>query len=139
MRIIAVVMGEPDSNTRNSEVSGMLDYAYAQYSLKNVLSSNISVKEIKLDKSKQKSVSIYPSKNINVVYKKIEDVPNITFDIDINKLKSSIDKNSIVGKIKVYNDNKLIDTVDLIVKDDVKKLNFFELLMKNFKEIIIAK
>ena len=41
MRIIAVAMGEPDSTTRNNEVSGMLDYAFAQYSLKNVLSKTV--------------------------------------------------------------------------------------------------
>ena len=38
MRVIATVMGEPDSNTRNSEISSMLDYAFATVGLKKVLS-----------------------------------------------------------------------------------------------------
>ena len=44
MRIVATVMGEPDSNTRNSEVSSMLDYAFAQVSLKQILTKNSIVK-----------------------------------------------------------------------------------------------
>ena len=32
MRIIAVVMGEPNTKTRNAEVSSLLDYSFAQYS-----------------------------------------------------------------------------------------------------------
>lgn len=139
MRIIAVVMGEPDSNTRNSEVSSMLDYAFSQYSLKNVLSKNIPVKDIKLDKYKKKQVAIYPKKDINVVYKKLDNVPNITFDIDIDNIKNNLKENDTIGKIKIYNDNNLIDTIDLIVKENIDKLNYFELLFKNFKEIIIAK
>jgi len=139
MRIIAVVMGEPDSNTRNSEVSSMLDYAFSQYSLKNVLSKNIPVKDIKLDKYKKKQVAIYPKKDINVVYKKLDNVPNITFDIDVDNIKNNLKENDTIGKIKIYNDNNLIDTIDLIVKENIDKLNYFELLFKNFKEIIIAK
>ena len=37
MRVIATVMGEPDSSTRNSEVSSMLDYAYSQVGIKTIL------------------------------------------------------------------------------------------------------
>ena len=40
MRVIGTLMGEPDSNTRNSEMSSMLDYAFAQVGLKKVLSKN---------------------------------------------------------------------------------------------------
>ena len=40
MRVIAVVMGEPDSKTRNSEVTEMLDYAFAQYEIEQLLSKN---------------------------------------------------------------------------------------------------
>ena len=36
MRIITVVMGEPDTKTRNSETSTMLDYAFAQYKVEEL-------------------------------------------------------------------------------------------------------
>ena len=50
MRVIATVMGEPDSTTRNNEVSSMLDYAFAQVGIKKVLSKNSIVEKISLSK-----------------------------------------------------------------------------------------
>lgn len=139
MRVIATVMGEPDSQTRNAEVSSMLDYAFAQYSLKNVLSSNASIKKVKLNKSKQKSIKIYPKEDVNIVYKKIDSVPNTTYDISLNKIKSSMKKDDVVGKIKVYSDNKLLATVDLIIKENIEKLNFLELYFKYMRELVTAR
>ena len=138
MRIIAVAMGEPDSTTRNNEVSGMLDYAFAQYSLKNVLSKTVKVKDVKLTKSKQESIALVPMEDVNLIYKKIDKVPNPTYKIEVDEMQSEIKKGEVVGKIKVYNNDKLIDEVNLTVNEDVKKLNIFELFIKYLKEIIIG-
>lgn len=136
MRVIAVAMGEPDSSTRNNEVSSMLDYAFAQYGLKSVLKTNVKVKDVKLNKSKQAIVSVVPTKDVSVVYKKIDKVPNPTYKIKLNKLKSEIKKGEIIGTISVYNDDKLISEVSLTVNEDVHKLNIFELFLKYLREII---
>ena len=70
MRIITTVMGEPDSTTRNSEVSSMLDYAFAKMALKKVLSKNSVVQKVDLTKAKQ-IIEIVPVKDVNVLYEKI--------------------------------------------------------------------
>lgn len=136
MRVIAVAMGEPDSSTRNNEVSSMLDYAFAQYGLKSVLKTNVKVKDVKLNKSKQAIVSVVPTKDVSVVYKKINKVPNPTYKIKLNKLPSEIKKGEIIGKISVYSDDKLISEVNLTVSENVYRLNIFELFLKYLKEII---
>lgn len=136
MRVIAVAMGEPDSSTRNNEVSSMLDYAFAQYGLKSVLKTNVKVKDVKLNKSKQAIVSVVPTKDVSVVYKKIDKVPNPTYKIKLNKLKSEIKKGEIIGTISVYNDDKLISEVNLTVSENVYRLNIFELFLKYLREII---
>lgn len=138
MRIIAVAMGEPDSATRNDEVSGMLDYGFAQYNLKKVLSTNLPIKEVKLSKSKKDKVSLVPIEDVNIVYKKVDKEPNITYKVDIKKINAKINKGDVVGNVKLYNNNELIDTVELTVFEDVKKLNLVELFLKNLKEIILA-
>ena len=69
MRIITTVMGEPDSTTRNSEVSSMLDYAFAKMALKKVLSKNSVVQKVDLTKAKQ-IIEIVPVKDVNVLYEK---------------------------------------------------------------------
>ena len=64
MRVIAVVMGEPDSQTRNKEVSEMLDYVFAQYEVEEILSKDSVLDEVKVSKGKQESIEIIPTEEI---------------------------------------------------------------------------
>lgn len=136
MRVIATVMGEPSSQIRNSEVSSMLDYAFAQVGLKRMLSKDSVVETINLPKAKIDEIKIVPSKDVNVLYKKIDGEITPTYEIKINDLKLPIKKGDVVGKLYVKNDNKIINTIDLTVKEDVEKCNLFELYFKNLKNIM---
>ncbi len=51
MRIIAVVMGEPESSVRSSEVSSMLDYAFAQYEVESFLSTDSELDTVYINKA----------------------------------------------------------------------------------------
>ena len=70
MSVIAVVMGEPSSTTRNDKVSSLLDYAFAQYRLDKLLSKERIVDTIKLDKSKTNKVDVVPMEDVSIVHKK---------------------------------------------------------------------
>ena len=83
MRVIATVMGEPDSTTRNSEVSSMLDYAFATVGLKKVLSKDSVIEKINLSKAKVDDVEIVPVEDVNILYKKVEGEFTPTYDIKI--------------------------------------------------------
>ena len=136
MRVIATVMGEPDSNTRNSEVSGMLDYAFANFGLKKVLSKNSVVKKISLSKAKQDEIKIVPIEDVNVLYKKMDGEINPTYDVKINDIKVPIKKGDIVGKIYVRNNDEIINEVNLTVSENIDKTNLLELYIKNLKNIM---
>lgn len=136
MRIIATVMGEPDSNTRNSEVSSMLDYAFATVGLKRVLSTKSVVDKVSIFKSTKDEVNIVPVKDVNILYKKVEDEINPTYEIKLDEMKLPVKVGDVVGKLYVLNNKKIINEVDLTVEEDVKKCNFFELYFKYFKNII---
>ena len=136
MRVIATVMGEPDSNTRNSEVSGMLDYAFANLGLKKVLSQNSVVKKINLSKAKQDEIKIVPVEDVNVLYKKMDGEISPTYDVKINDIKVPIKKGDIVGKIYVKNNDEIINEVNLTVNENIDKTNLLELYIKNLKSIM---
>lgn len=136
MRVIATVMGEPDSNTRNSEVSGMLDYAYATVGLKKVLSKDSVVKKISISKANQDKIKIVPLEDVTVLYKKMDGEINPTYDIEINDIKVPIKTGDIVGKIYVKNNDKTINEVNLTVYEDIEKINLLQLYFKNLKNII---
>lgn len=136
MRVIATVMGEPDSNTRNSEVSSMLDYAFAQVSLKKVLSKNDVVKKINLPLSKVEEIEIVPKEDVNILYKKIDGKINPTYDIEMYNIKLPIRVGEVVGKLYLKNNDRIIQKIDLTVKDKTEKCNIFELYIKYLKNIL---
>ena len=138
MRVIGTLMGEPDSNTRNSEMSSMLDYAFAQVGLKKVLSKNSVVEKITLPKAKVDKIEVVPVKDVNVLYKKIEGEITPTYDIKLKDIKLPIKKGDVVGTLYVQNNDDIINEIDLTVKKDIDKCNLLELYIKNLKNILVG-
>ncbi|MBQ9071617.1 MAG: D-alanyl-D-alanine carboxypeptidase [Bacilli bacterium] len=136
MRVVATVMGEPDSSTRNNEVSSMLDYAFAQVGLNKVLSKKSVVDKITLSKSKIDEVEIVPVEDVNVLYKKVEGEITPTYEVELDEINAPIKKGDVVGTLYVKNNDKIINKVDLTVKKDVEKCNLIELYGKYLKNIL---
>ena len=135
-RIIAVVMGEPSTELRNKEVSEMIDYAYAQYKLIKVLDKNDSLGEYIVEKGKNKFVTLVPSSDVSILNKKLDSDKNYTYNINIDKLVAPIKISDKVGTIELLEDGNVIKTIDITVKNNVKKANIFELYFRYLKEII---
>ena len=136
MRVIATVMGEPDSNTRNNEVSSLLDYAYSQVGIKTILKSSDVVDTITVTKANIEEIEIVPATDVNILYKKLDGEINPTYEVKLNNINVPIKKGDVVGKLYVKSNGKIINTTDLTVKRDIAKCNILELYIKNLKDII---
>ena len=135
-RIIAVVMGEPSTELRNKEVSEMIDYAYAQYKLIKILSKDDSLGEYMVEKGKNKYVTLVPSEDVTVLNKKLDSDKSYTYNINVDKLVAPINVYDKVGTIDVIDDGNVIKSIDITVKENVKKANIIELYFRYLKEII---
>ena len=135
MRIIAVVMGEPDSKTRNKEVSEMLDYSFAQYKVEDLLKNKESLGKYEVTKAKQKYVTIIPKENATILKKKSEKLGNTTYEVKLKDLKAPIKKGEVVGKLNIKENGKAIRTIDLTVKNNIKKATIPELYLRYLKDI----
>ena len=138
MRIIAVVMGEPDSSTRNSEVTGMLDYAFSQYEIEKLLSKESIIGETWVEKGTNKYVKLVPTSDVTVLNKKINGKKNATYEVEVDNIIAPVTKGSIVGKLHIKEDDNLTRTIDITVSEDVKKANLFELYLRYLKEILVG-
>ncbi len=130
-RFIAVVMGEPDSTTRNSEITELLDYAFAQYEIETLISKDTKVDNIKAEKSKTEYVEIVPIEDINVLNKKGEDLKNVDYEINIDTINAPLKQGEVVGNITLSDGR----TIDLTIKEDVEKCNLFELYFQTITDI----
>lgn len=139
MRVIAVVMGEADSKTRNQEVSEMLDYAFAQYKLENLLEDGYSLGKYKVYNGKAEFVTVIPKDGATILRKKGEKSSKATYEADVYELKAPLKKGDVVGSLKIKEDGKVIRKVKLTVDKNVKKANYLELLGRNIRDMVTGK
>ena len=135
MRVIAVVMGEETSKIRSKEVSEMLDYAFAQYKVVNLLRSN-SLGKYRVENGKDEYVEVISSSLANTVKKKSEKSGKISYDIKVNNLKAPLKVGDNVGSLEVKEDGNVIMKLKLTVKNDVLKANFENLFLRNIFDMI---
>ena len=136
MRLITVVMNEPDSTTRNNETTSMLDYGFNAYGMEQLLSKNSILGKIKVDLGEEEYVEVVPKEDINILNNKTNDKRNVSYNISLNNVKAPIKVGDIVGKINVIENNKTIMTVDVTVKESIDKENFLISYLKNLKDIV---
>jgi D-alanyl-D-alanine carboxypeptidase (penicillin-binding protein 5/6) len=136
MRLIAVTMKEPDTKTRNKEITEMLDYAFAQYEIQVLLSKDSVVATENVEKGKSMVTYVVPMETVNVLNKKMGNKRNATYDIKITDIVAPLKYGDIVGSITIKEAGKTLKIVDLTVKEDIKKASIFELYWRNIKDIL---
>ncbi len=138
MRVIAVVMGEETSKIRNQEVSEMLDYAFAQYKVVNLLSNKNSLGKYKVLNGKDEYVKIVPKGSATIVKKKSEKNGNISYDIKLKSLMAPLKVGDNVGTMVIKEDNNVVQSLNLTVEKNVLKANYGNLLVRNIWDMIIG-
>lgn len=134
-RFLAVAMGEPDSKTRNQEISEMLDYAFAQYEVEIMLDKDSVIKTIEVEKGKNKFVDLVPLNEVSFLNKKGTNKKNATYEISIDKVKAPVKEGDIVGNLKIKEDENVIREVPITVRESVENCNLFELYFRHLADI----
>ena len=138
MRLITVVMNEPDSNTRNNETSTMLDYGFNSYSIDSVFTKDSSLGKVKVELGNKKEVEVVPVKDINILNNKNNDKRVVDYKINLNNIKAPVKVGDKVGSIIISENNKKIMEVDLTVKENIDKANILKAFLRNLENIVIG-
>ena len=133
-RLIAIVLGEENSTTRNSETMALLDYGFNNYQLNVVKKKTDVIKTIALAKANKKSIDIVPLNDVAILSKKgTNNMKEYTYEVKIDNMKLPLNKGDEVGKLIVKNDTEIIKEAPLTITENVKSLSFLEL----FKNTIL--
>lgn len=136
MRVVAVVMGEPESTTRNSEVSTMLDYSYAQYKIDKLYNKGDIVGNSKVYNSNVKNMNLKLVEDVTFLKKKIDEKVEYTYETKISDLVAPKKVGDIVGTMYIKNKDVIVKEVPITVESNIDKLNIFKLLLHNIKDTL---
>ncbi len=135
MRLIAILLGEETAAVRNKEAAELLDYGFNNKELKIIKKKTDLVKTIKLKNSTKEKIKLYPKNDITILNDKGINKEKYTTKVELNKIALPINKNATVGKIRVYQNNKIIKEEKIITKEKIEKLTYIKLFINNLKKI----
>lgn len=131
LRLISTVLGADSSDNRFNSTVNMFNYGFANYKNKLVLDKEAALKDnFCISGGKKDTFTVYPEKN-SYVFTEINKEPEISFNVISFPAKAPLSKGQTVGKIEIYKDGIIYDTVDVISGEDIKKAGFGD----NFKNI----
>ena len=130
-RVIGVVMGADQKDTRNSVMSDLIYYVSRYYDFESVLDKNVAVDSIKANTSAQGYVDIYPSEDVNIIVKDGQN-PSIKYNIK-DDIKAPIKKGEELGEATVTYENKKY-SVPLVSKVDLKEASLFSRIVRTSQE-----
>jgi len=139
MRVLAVVLGEPDTKTRNSEVASLFNYAFNHYQVFPIYKKGDVVQKLPVDKGKEPVVNIVTPQAVSLLTKKGETPEMYNKEIVVQpSVRAPLGKTSVVGHIFVKKDGKEVARVDLYPEKKIEKAGIWDILKRTSKRILIS-
>lgn len=125
-RVIAVVVGAPDSKTRFKEVSDMFNYAFANYESKVYLDNRANVGEIQIVGGKCKFAEVEADGKLVSFGKKGSSDCTVEYELSAT-VKAPAKKGDKAGVAKLLDKNgKVVSQVDVVMSCDVEAKTFWD-------------
>lgn len=134
MTLIAVVLRAPTGNIRSEEITQLLNYGFANYSVKILSKAGETADKVEINKYIEQKVNIIYQNDESLVLEKGKDV-EYTKEIKMNdNIVAPIKAGTIVGVAKFMNVNKeVIKEANLTISKDIEKSNLVEYFIKIIK------
>lgn len=131
LRAVAVVLGEPNTKTRNSEVSGMFDYLFSQYKIHTIHKEGEAIGTLKIEKGVKSELPITANETYSVLLKKGVTQEGIRHEMVLpESVKAPVAEGQSVGKLVVYQGNQVIKEYELKAGEAVAKAGWWKLFKR---------
>ena len=135
-RLISVVMGEESSEARSSDTVKMLNYGFNTFKINTIKTTDEVLGKVRVEGGKEYYANIVLLNDATELLKTTDEVSNYKFNLKVDKIKAPVKNGDIVGSAEIIDGKgNIIDEVDVTVKDDIKKANFLDYLLRNIKVV----
>lgn len=130
MRLVSVVLGADNSDNRFKSAINMFNYGFANYKNAVVLDKEANLNDkISVDCSKKTSICVRPARSC-YVFTANNATPEIERNVIAYDVKAPVQKGDVVGKIEVFKDGILYDTVDLVASENAERATYGDFFKK---------
>ncbi|HEY0827054.1 MAG TPA: D-alanyl-D-alanine carboxypeptidase family protein [Bacilli bacterium] len=137
-RVIAVVMGEPNTKTRNAEVTHLFDYAFSQYTNFPIFKTGEMMGTLKVDKANISSVPLAAKHQYSVLMKKGGAKNQIRHELKLaGGLQAPIKYGQDIGKLIVYNGDQVVTEFIIVSPVEIKKAGWWTLFKRSTSKMFL--
>lgn len=134
LRLIAVVLGEPDSNTRFAEVCKLMNYGFANYETTTISPRGEEMQEMEVKKGLGMKVKAVLPEDVTLLLKKGEK-GQIDRQVKMDaSIEAPVKKGQKLGEVVFTLDGKEVGKADLVASDDVQRASFIRLFFRMVME-----
>jgi len=135
-RLIAVGSGFSSKNTRSKQSSRLLTYGLTNFDTIEIYNKENSFQELDVWLGKKSTVKTHFDNNIYKTIKKAR-LRNLKVILNYDgPIKAPISKNQKVGIVKIYYENNLVETLNLLASEDIDEVNKFTKLIRSVNFLI---
>lgn len=140
IRFIAVVMGADTSANRNSDIVNMMNYGFNSFKLNTIIKQGTQLGKIRINQGKKQYGTLILLEEATELLKNTENAKKYNYNIIKNKINAPIKKGDKVGSLELKDDKgKIIKSINLTIKENIKKANFADYLKRNLKQMLSGK
>lgn len=130
MRLVSVVLGAQSGDDRFNSTVNMFNYGFANYKNAVVLDKDVNLNEqFEVINSKKPTISVKPARS-GTVFSAANANPNVDTKVTAYKVKAPVKKGDTVGKVELFKDGVLYDTIDLVAAEDAERANYGDYIKK---------
>lgn len=130
LRLIAVVMHEPDKESRNKDISALLDYGFSNYRKKILLEKGTRIDSISITKGKPSTVNLIVKDTISILQANQEEISETDRKVTWYDVKLPIRAGDTLGVLTILLSNGKTVTQQLIAERDIYSLDFLDIFIK---------
>lgn len=131
VRVVATLIGGKDSNSRFAEVSGMFNYAFANYSRAKVAGAGEQLGAIPVRGGRVDEIPYGADSDVSMLIKTGEEIsaPVITLP---DKVKAPVNRGDVIGTAEYSTPSGEKITVNLIALESAEQATFWDYIKKVF-------
>lgn len=137
IRLIAVVMKEPDSTTRNQEIMQLLDYGFQKFAIKTVYKKDQEVGKVTIQNAHKKEVNVYAKEDVSLIYEQGENAQIEKEEIILTKPKAPYKANETIATLQIQLKDGTTITQDVYVKEDVEAIQYFDVFLQTLRKVFV--
>lgn len=126
LRLITVVIGAKSGQERFKEASNMFNFGFANYENSTIVNSETILSNVEIFKSTVNNANVYAKESFYGLTKKGDKAEyEISKEIE-GKICAPLKSGQTVGKLIVSKEGKVLKEIDIVIKQDIEKMSYFD-------------